>query len=193
MIAIRCGKSRHRHGSNKRNFQNVFVSFPAKSFARWDDLLQCGKIWSLGASDAHGGFRIGKFFAVNVPSYADVFSLAGLGIDQKYAAHPEQAIRNGDFFNCIRGAAEPQLFDFSTSDGRAIYTSGSNLPERSELHVNIEVAGLATRLILIRNGKIESQVDGGTSLFGSLGWSLSAGSLSFEPSLAATRRSLDRV
>jgi hypothetical protein len=137
------------------------VSFPAKSFAHWDDLLQRGKIWSLVASDAHGGFHVGKFLTVNIPSYSDVFSFAGLGIDKKYAAHPEQAIRNGNFFNCIRGAGEPQLFDFSASDGGAIYTSGSNPPEKSELHVNVEVAGLATRLILRRNGKIERQIDSG--------------------------------
>jgi hypothetical protein len=137
------------------------VSFPAKSFAHWDALLQHGKIWSLVASDAHGGFRVGKFFTVSVPSYADVFSFAGLGIDKKYAAHPEQAVRNGDFFNCIRGAGEPQLFDFSASDAEAIYTVGSNPPEKSTLHVNVEVAGLATRLILRRNGNVERQVDGG--------------------------------
>ncbi len=135
------------------------VSFPAKSFAHWDDLLQRGKIWSLVASDAHGGFHVGKSVTVNVPSYADVFSFAGLGIDKKYATQPEQAIRNGDFFNCIRGAGEPELFDFYATDNGVIYTSGSNPPEKSDLHVMVEVAGLRTQLILRRNGNIERQVD----------------------------------
>jgi hypothetical protein len=137
------------------------VSFPTKSFAHWDDLLQRGKVWSLVASDAHGGFHVGKSLTVNVPSYADVFSFAGLGIDKKYATNPELAIRNGEFFNCIRGAGEPQLFDFSASDSGAIYASGSSPPEKSDLRVNVEVDGLATRLILRRNGKIERQLDSG--------------------------------
>ncbi len=88
------------------------VSFPAKSFAHWDDLLQRGKIWSLVASNAHGGFHVGKFLTVNVPSYADVFSFAGLGIDKKYAAHPEQAIRNGDF---LIASAAPASRSYSIS------------------------------------------------------------------------------
>jgi hypothetical protein len=137
------------------------VSFPSKSFAHWDALLQRGKIWSLVASDAHGGFHLGKSLAVSIPSYADVFSFAGLGIDKKYSAQPEQAVRNGDFFNCIRGAGEPDLFNFYAVDNGVIYTSGSSPPGKSDLHVEVEAEGLTTRLILRKNGNIVREVDSG--------------------------------
>ena len=88
------------------------VCYPPRAFARWDDLLQRGKTWGFVATDAHGGFRWKKIITAKVPSYADAFSLAGIGINRKYAAQPELAIRAGDFFSCIRGAGEPRAVRF---------------------------------------------------------------------------------
>ena len=135
------------------------ISYPAQSIARWDDLLQRGKTWALIAADAHGGFHLGRL-SVRIPSYADTFSLAGLGIDRKYSSQPEAAIRSGDFFTCIRGAGEPLAFDFSASSGGAKFTSGSDAPENSDLHLRIKAAGQAIRLVLKKNGNVERQLDG---------------------------------
>jgi hypothetical protein len=137
------------------------ISFPAKSLARWDEFLQRGKTWGLIAADAHGGFRVGKWGSVLTPSYDDMFSFAGLGYDRKYASQPEQAIRQGDFFNCIRGAGEPLLFDFSATHHQAKFVTGSNAPEGSDLHIQVRTSNQAVHLILKKNGNILRSVDGG--------------------------------
>jgi hypothetical protein len=135
------------------------VAFPAQSFARWDDILERGKTWGLVAADAHGGFHLGKWFSARVPSYYATFSLAGLGIDRKYASQPEVAIRSGDFFNCIRGAGEPLVFDYFATNGASKFTSGSTAPEGSALHARVQTAGQTVQLVLIKDGVIERRVD----------------------------------
>jgi hypothetical protein len=135
------------------------VAFPAQSFARWDDILERRKTWGLIAADAHGGFHLGKWFSARVPSYYATFSLAGLGIDRKYASQPEVAIRNGDFFNCIRGAGEPLVFDYFATNGASKFTSGSTVPEGSALHAKVQTAGQTVQLVLIKDGAIERRVD----------------------------------
>jgi hypothetical protein len=137
------------------------ISFPAKSFDRWDDLLQRRKTWGLVAADAHGGFHLGKSVAVHVPSYADSFSFAGLGFDRKYASRPDLAIRTGDFFNCIRGAGEPLLFDFSASHDGAKFRSGASAPRGSGLHVQVQTSNQAVRLVLRKNGNVVRRTDAG--------------------------------
>lgn len=134
------------------------ISFPAQSLSRWDEFLARRKTWGLVAADAHGGFHIGKWLAVPVPSYAASFSLAGLGIAEKYASEPEVAIRNGDFFNCIRGAGEPLLFDFFASAGTLKFSSGSAAPDGASLHVVVRTANQPVRLVLLRDGAIARQV-----------------------------------
>ena len=134
------------------------ISFPAQSLSRWDDFLARRKTWGLIAADAHGGFHIGKWLAVPVPSYAAAFSLAGLGIARKYSSEPEVAIRNGDFFNCIRGAGEPLLFDFFASAGTLNFSSGSAAPDGASLHVVVRTANQPVRLVLLRDGAIVRQV-----------------------------------
>ena len=137
------------------------ISFPAKSFAHWDDLLQRGKTWGLVATDAHGGIHLRKSIVLNVPSYADSFSFTGLGIDRKYASQPDLAIRTGDFFNCVRGAGEPLAFHFSALHNGAIFRSGASAPEGSELHVQVQTSNQSVHLILRRNGKAVRSVGGG--------------------------------
>jgi hypothetical protein len=135
------------------------VAFPAQSFARWDDILERRKTWGLVAADAHGGFHLNKWFSARVPSYHATFSLAGLGIDRKYASQPEVAIRNGDFFNCIRGAGEPLVFEYFATNGALKFTSGSTAPEGSALHARVQTADQAVQLVLIKDGVIERKLD----------------------------------
>jgi hypothetical protein len=135
------------------------ICFPSQSLSRWDNLLARQKTWGLIAADAHGGFRIGKWFSPPVPSYAATFSLAGLGIDPQYDSQPELAIRNGDFFNCIRGAGEPQIFRFFATRGNAKFSSGASAPEDSSLHVQVEMPGQSLRILLIKDGTADRAVN----------------------------------
>jgi hypothetical protein len=95
-----------------------------------------------------------------VPSYSDTFSLAGIGIDRRYEADPEAAIRSGDFFDFIRGAGEPKRFEFSPYDGFREFTSGSDVPVNSSLHVEVQLANQAVRLVLKKNGAREREIVG---------------------------------
>jgi hypothetical protein len=82
-----------------------------------------------------------------------------LGIDRKYASQPELAVRSGDFFNCIRGAGEPLVFDYFATNGASKFTSGSTAPEGSALHARVQTVGQTVRLVLIKDGVIERRVD----------------------------------
>jgi len=127
------------------------ISYPAESIARWDELLQSGKTWALIATDAHGGFRLG-WLAATVPSYADAFLFAGLGIDKRYAAEPEAAIRKGDFFNCIRGAGEPDSFEFYATFANENFRSGGTAPPGSDLRARVQMGNSTVRLVLKKDG-----------------------------------------
>jgi hypothetical protein len=87
-----------------------------------------------------------------VPSYADTFSFVGMGISKRYESDPEAAVRSGDFFNCIRGAGEPERFEFSARSGMQDFPSGGNAPVNSSLHVAVQVANQAVRLVLKKDG-----------------------------------------
>ncbi len=145
------------------------IAVPAESIAHWDGLLQRDKIWGFAASDAHGGFHITPWLSIKLPSYADTFSFAGLGIDKQYESDPLTAIRSGDFFNCIRGAGEPERFEFSAQHGFQKFPSGSDAPANSNLHVEVQVeaqtevqAGKqATRLVLKKDGVTLREIVGG--------------------------------
>ena len=136
------------------------IVVPAESIAHWDGLLQRDKTWGFVASDAHGGFHITSWLSMKLPSYADTFSFAGLGIGKQYQSDPLAAIRSGDFFDCIRGAGEPERFEFSAQHGFQKFPSGSDAPANSNLHVEVQVGGKIgvqagkqpTRLVLKKDG-----------------------------------------
>jgi len=128
------------------------ITVPAESLAHWDGFLQRGKIWGFEASDAHGGFRVGSWLSMRVPSYADTFSFVGMGISRKYESDPEAAVRSGDFFDCVRGAGEPERFEFSARDGLQQFRSGSDAPVSSSLHVEVQAAKQAVRVVLKKDG-----------------------------------------
>jgi hypothetical protein len=140
------------------------IAVPAESIAHWDALQQRDKIWGFVASDAHGGFHITPWLSIKLPSYADTFSFAGMGIDRKYQSDPEAAIRSGDFFNCIRGAGEPERFEFFAHRGLQKFPSGSDAPANSTLHVEVRVEAQAgkqaTRLILKKDGAVLREIVG---------------------------------
>src|SRR5271170_782882 len=128
------------------------IAVPAESLAHWDGFLQRGKIWGFEASDAHGGFRVGSWLAMKLPSYADTFSFVGMGIARRYQADPEAAVRSGDFFNCVRGEGEPERFEFSARRGLQEIPSGGDAPVNSSLHVSVQVANWAVRVVLKKDG-----------------------------------------
>lgn len=109
------------------------------------------------AADAHGGVHIGRWLSAHVPSYADTFSFAGLGFDKRYSSDPEKAIRNGDFFNCLRGAGEPLLFKFYATHGVKEFDSGSEAPASSNLHVRGQISKQTIRLVLKKDGVLIRQ------------------------------------
>ncbi len=136
------------------------IAIPAESLAHWDDFLQRGKIWGFEASDAHGGFRVGSWLAMKVPSYADTFSFVGMGISRRYEADPEAAVRRGDFFNCIRGAGEPDRFEFSAHHGLQDFPSGGDAPVNSSLHVAVQMMSWAVRVVLKKDGVAVREIVG---------------------------------
>jgi hypothetical protein len=128
------------------------IAVPAESLTHWDNLLQRERIWGFVASDAHGGFHVTPLLSIKLPSYADTFSFAGMGIDKKYESDPEAAIRSGDFFNCIRGAGEPGKFEFFAHHEARDFPSGSDVPLGSRLHVEVRAGRQAVRLVLKKDG-----------------------------------------
>jgi hypothetical protein len=136
------------------------ITVPAESLAHWDDFLQRDKIWGFEASDAHGGFRVGSWLAMKLPSYADTFSFVGMGISRRYESDPEAAVRAGDFFNCVRGAVEPERFEFSAHDGLREFPSGSDAPVNASLHVDVRAAKQAMRVVLKMDGAVVREVVG---------------------------------
>jgi hypothetical protein len=128
------------------------LSFPSESIIHWDNFLQRDRTWAFVASDAHGGFHITKFLPVKVPSYADTFSFVAMGIDRRYSRDPELAIRSGNFFNCVRGAAEPEKFEFSAQSGWQSFPTGSDAPAKSDLHVEVKSESQAMLLVLKKDG-----------------------------------------
>lgn len=113
---------------------------PDEALARWDQLLERAPVSGFYAANAHGGFPLPGGTAILFPSYATAFRYAGLGIDPRYRAAPEEAIRQGDFFSIVRSAGEPQRFDFELEDG--------------EVRVRLETRALAARIDLKENGRL---------------------------------------
>src|SRR3984885_336111 len=136
------------------------IAVPAESLRHWDSFLQRERIWGFEASDAHGGFRVGSWFSMRVPSYADTFSFVGMGISRRYESDPEAAVRRGDFFNCVRGAGEPERFEFSAHDGWRDFPSGSDAPGSSSLHVEVRAGKQAVRMVLKKDGAVVRDVAG---------------------------------
>jgi hypothetical protein len=136
------------------------IAVPTESIAHWDGFLQRGKIWAFVASDAHGGIHLARRLSIKVPSYSDTFSFVGMGIGRRYGSDLEAAIRSGDFFNCIRGAGEPERFEFSAHHGFREFPTGSDAPANSNLHAAVQIANQAVRLVLKKDGAVLRDIAG---------------------------------
>jgi hypothetical protein len=129
------------------------ITFPEPSMTHWDEFLRRSRVWAFAASDAHGGFRVGKWVRFRSPSYEDTFSLAGLGVDRRYATDPMRAIRDGDFFVCVRGAGEPRAFEFSAVDeSGTVARSGGVVAVGARVRVRVGAGGQAMRVVLYKDG-----------------------------------------
>ena len=132
--------------------RHYFVSgleSPAYALSRWDELLNRSDVVGFYASNAHGGFRLGDSVSVPIPSYRMVLGFVGLGIDHRYRDQPETAVRAGEFFSVVRGAGEPEQFEFKRgSDGR--------------IKVSVEAAEeLSTRVVLKKDGRVVAKTRNG--------------------------------
>jgi hypothetical protein len=136
-------------------FMKYFTA-PTLPLRRWDELLTRGPVFGFYASNAHGGVSMFRRVRLPIPSYSTVFSLVGMGIDPKYKSSPDLAIRKGDFFSIIRGAGEPQTFEFHAESEGRIYPSGSSVSGSPQLSCLVETQELRTKLVLKRNGQILS-------------------------------------
>jgi hypothetical protein len=123
-----------------RHYYLTGLESPEYALSRWDELLARGDVVGFYASNAHGGFRIGERVDIPIPSYRTVLGFVGLGIDARYRDQPERAVRSGDFFSVVRGAGEPERFQFERMpDGR--------------IRVAIEAAEeLSPRVVLKKDG-----------------------------------------
>lgn len=137
------------------------MRYPAEAFDRWDEFLRKGKTWGFLATDAHGGFHIGHTHSLSIPSYKTSFLLATIGISRNYASAPETALRTGDFFNCIRGAGEPQKFEFYATQGQELFGTGSEPPAGADLHVRVRTLHMQVRLVLKKDGAVFREGAGG--------------------------------
>jgi len=130
-----------------------YISPPSAALGKWERLLKNRQTYGLFALNAHGGFRIGDETAIRIPSYSNLFALMALGIDKQYT-EPYAAVRAGDYFSCIRGAGEPQRFEFQAVFQQQLFPSGSNVPAGAAIQGRVETRKLTTRLDLIKDGKI---------------------------------------
>jgi hypothetical protein len=129
------------------------ITFPEPSMTHWDEFLRRSRVWAFAASDAHGGFRLDKWIRFKSPSYEDTFSLAGLGVDRRYASDPMRAIRSGDFFVCVRGAGEPLGFEFSAvGESGSVARSGGVVAAGARVRVGVDAGRERVRVVLYKDG-----------------------------------------
>jgi hypothetical protein len=136
------------------------ITRPEISLKKWDELLNRGRVYGFYAVNAHGGLHIWKNIKLKIPSYELIFSLLALGIDKKYQDYPESAIRCGDFFSVIRGAGEPQKFEFFAQQGDRIFNPGSRISGDADIHVQIKTKKMKCKIIVKRNGVSIKEVIG---------------------------------
>ncbi len=130
---------------NRYYYVSSFES-PTYALERWDELLTRGRVWAFYAANAHGGFPLTEELMVAVPSYQTAFSYVGLGIDRKFQADPGRAIRDGQFFAIVRGAGEPERFDFVLGDD-------------GTLRVSVDTSELSLHIVLKRDGVVASETE----------------------------------
>ena len=131
-----------------------YLKRPSFAFKMWDSILKRKKVWGFFATNAHGRTPITKKIKIKEPSYHKMFSLLALGIKKKYKDNPEKAVRKGHFFSVIRGAGEPQIFDFygKGRDGK-IFEQGDCAKGDISLFVELKTKKLKYKILLLRDGE----------------------------------------
>jgi len=133
---------------------------PVAELARWDQLLAEGPVFALYGLNAHGGVHLGGGVRLPVPAYEALFHLWAMGVSPS-ESDPAAALRRGDCFCCLRGAAEPARLRFDAASGATVYPAGSwNVPAGASLRLDVDVAGYATRLVLRRDGRVIREMSG---------------------------------
>ncbi len=133
-------------------FLKYFTS-PKFSIDKWDMLLKRKKVFGFYAVNAHGRTPINKKIKIHSPSYSKIFSTVGLGIEKKYKNNPEKAIRKGDFFSIVRGAGEPEVFEFYGEKDNKKIPMGSSSSQPIKLIVKLKTKRLKYKIILKKDGK----------------------------------------
>ncbi|MBN2432622.1 MAG: CIA30 family protein [Acidobacteria bacterium] len=130
-----------------------FLAPPVAELARWDQLLADGPVFALFGLNAHGGVHLGGGLRLPVPSYAALFNLWAVGLTES-EADPEEALRRGEYFCCLRGAAEPARLCFDAVHGKRVYPVGNwTVPAEASLRLDVAVDGYTPRLVLRRDGR----------------------------------------
>jgi hypothetical protein len=141
----------------------VFLDFlppPAAELQRWDRLLQNGRVFALLGLNAHGGVHLGGDMVLPAPTYEAMFRLWAMGTSSA-EKDTLAALRRGEFFCCLRGAAEPARLRFEAASEGTVYPAGCwAVPAGANLQLGVEVAGYATRLVLRRDGRMIRQTTG---------------------------------
>ncbi len=127
---------------------------PDYALERWDEFLERAPVWGFYASNAHGGFAVTESYRPRIPSYASTFAYVGLGVPLD--ADPERSIRAGNFFALVRGAGEPQRFEFGARTNGEIHPAGSRVEGPASVFAEVEVKELVTRLVVKRDGLVVS-------------------------------------
>ncbi len=133
-------------------FLKYFTS-PKFSIDKWDTLLKRKKVFGFYAVNAHGRTPVSKNIKIPYPSYANIFSTVGLGIDKKSEDNLEQAVKSGNFFSIVRGAGEPLTFEFYGILNNKKINMGSSIDKNILLKINIKTIKLKYKIILKQNGK----------------------------------------
>jgi hypothetical protein len=131
--------------------RNYFISGferPQVALERWDILLDRGEVFGFFANNAHGGFPLTDETTIGVPSYETALGFVGLGVDRRFAAAPEDAVRRGDFFSVVRAAGEPSRFEIGE--------------ERGAVRVTLESGVASARIDLKLNGEVVESSDSGS-------------------------------
>lgn len=142
---------------------------PRAALGRWDNLLRQGPVSGFFALNAHGGVRLADALTLPAPAYRTVFRLMAIGVDPRFRHNLREALRQGRFFCVIRGAGEPERFQFESRPGDLRPLPGTVSPARPILEARVEAHGQPVRLDLFRDGRLAGQSRTGRLTYGPAG------------------------
>ncbi len=129
-----------------------YIRKPHFAFKMWDKILKRKKVWGFYATNAHGRTPITKKIKIKEPSYSKMFSLLALGIKKKFEEKPEKAVREGHFFSILRGAGEPQFFDFYGVCCNKVFEQGDFIEGNPSLFIKLKTKKIKYKIVVIKDG-----------------------------------------